>query len=113
MDDKGILTAEGEVNLNKINLMTGVIALPFTRLIYESCAGHVDVINEMESLLSGLYYARKYQELYDSLKEMFSDMGYAFSKDIELLSKHPAALEYFLRSFLLDLEDIMQDYKVG
>lgn len=107
-----ILLPSGETNLNKINLISGAITLPFVRMVYESNAGNVSGVQRMYNLLSGLFFSGQYQELYDSLTEVYDDMGYQFDSTISLIQDNQDALVYFLESFLMDYEDIMEDYRI-
>ncbi|MFT8888959.1 MAG: hypothetical protein ABF904_09100 [Ethanoligenens sp.] len=107
-----ILLPSGETNLNKINLISGAITLPFVRMVYESNAGDVSGVQRMYNLLSGLFFSGQYQELYDSLKEVYDDMGYQFDSTVSLIQDNQDALVYFLESFLMDYEDIMEDYRI-
>lgn len=107
-----ILLPNGETNLNKINLISGAITLPFVRMVYESNNGNMSGVQRMYDNLSGLFFSGQYQELYDSLKEIYDDMGYRFDATVSLIQDNQDALVYFLESFLMDYEDIMEDYRL-
>lgn len=107
-----ILLPNGETNLNKINLISGAITAPFVRMVYESNNDGVSGVQRMYDILAGLFFSGQYQELYDSLKEIYDDMGYRFDEPLSLMQDNQDALVYFLESFLTDYEDIMEDYRI-
>lgn len=107
-----ILLPNGETNLNKINLISGAITAPFVRMVYESNNDDVSGVQRMYDILASLFFSGQYQELYDSLKEIYDDMGYRFDEPLSLMQDNQDALVYFLESFLTDYEDIMEDYRI-
>lgn len=107
-----ILLPDGSVNLNKINLISGAITAPLVRMVYDSNVGDMKGVQRMHDIFSGQFFNGEYQEMYDGLAEMYEDMGYRFPADFALIRKNRDALEYFLQSFLLDYEDIMEDYRL-
>lgn len=44
------------------------------------------------------------------LRALYGVLGLVFPETVELLAGHPAARGYYLFSFLLDYDDVMQDY---
>lgn len=45
-----------------------------------------------------------------SLRVLYGVLGLVFLDTVDLLAGHPAARGYYLFSFLLDYDDVMQDY---
>jgi hypothetical protein len=41
---------------------------------------------------------------------LYDVLGLQFLEDVELLADHPEARQYFLFSFLMDMEDCMHDF---
>lgn len=107
-----LLLPDGTVNLNKINLISGAITAPLVRMVYESNAGDVSGVQKMYDIFYNLFISGEYQELYESLKELYADMGYQFEATFALIHENADALVYFLESFLLDYDDILEDYRV-
>lgn len=107
----GILLQDGQTNFNKINLISGVITLPLVRTMYEGAAGDMDSVQKMHDILSDLFFSGQYQELYESIEELYSNMGFQIGETFSLICENHEALVYFLKSFLLDFEDIMKDYR--
>lgn len=46
----------------------------------------------------------------EALRVLYGVLGLIFPETVELLARHPAARSYFLFSFLLDYDDVVQDY---
>lgn len=44
------------------------------------------------------------------LRVLYDVVGMEFPEEVELLASHSEARQYFLFSFLLDMEDCMQDF---
>lgn len=44
---------------------------------------------------------------------LYGVLGLTFPEDVKLLTEHPEARGYFLLSFLLDYDDVIQDYMAG
>ncbi len=44
------------------------------------------------------------------LRILYDVSGLQFPEDIQLLAEHPEARQYFLFSFLLDMEDCVQQF---
>lgn len=107
-----ILLPDGTVDLNEINLISGAITSPLVRMVYESNAEDVSGVQKMYDIFYNLFLSGEYQELFDSLSELYADMGYHFNADFALIRESNDALVYFLESFLMDYDDIMEDYRV-
>ena len=46
----------------------------------------------------------------EALRVLYGVLGLVFPDTVELLAGHRAARRYFLFSFLLDYDDVIQDY---
>lgn len=107
-----ILFPDGQANCNRINLISGVITLPIVRTLYEGASGDIASVQKIHDIFSDLFYSGQYQELYDSIDELYASMGLQINETISPIRESPEALAYFLKSFLLDFEDIMGDYRI-
>lgn len=111
--DKGILRPSGEIVKDKINLISGAHTQPFAEMLWTVTGGDTDTTDRAYTLLSGLYQEGRETEMLEVLRTLYGVLGLAFPDDVELLAEHPEARGYFLFSFLLDYDDIMEDYKAG
>lgn len=111
--DKGILRPSGEVVKDKINLISGAHTQPFAEMLWTVTGGDTDTTDRVYTLLSGLYQEGRETEMLEVLRTLYGVLGLAFPDDVELLAEHPEARSYFLFSFLLDYDDIIEDYKAG
>lgn len=82
---QGILRPTGEISQDKINLLSGAYVPPFVEMLWTVTGGDKDTADRVYAFLSGLYSS---------------------GRDGDMLE----ALRYFLFSFLLDYDDVMQDY---
>ena len=111
--DKGILRPSGEVVKDKINLISGAHTQPFAEMLWTVTGGDTDTTDRVYSLLTGLYQEGRESEMMEVLRTLYGVLGLTFPDDVELLAGHPEARSYFLFSFLLDYDDIMEDFKAG
>ncbi|MCJ7856551.1 hypothetical protein MUJ63_09650 [Lachnospiraceae bacterium NSJ-143] len=109
--DKGILRPSGEIVKDKINLISGAYTQPFMETLWAVTNGDTDTTDRIYTLLTGLYQDGRETELLEVLRTLYGVLGLMFPSDVELLAEHPEARGYFLFSFLLDYEDIIEDYK--
>lgn len=107
-----ILFPDGQANRNKINLISGAITLPLVRTLYEGAADDISSVQKTHDIFSNLFYSGQHQELYDSIDELYGSMGLKIDEAFSPVRANPEALAYFLKSFLLDFEDIMEDYRI-
>ena len=111
--DKGILRPSGEVCKDKINLISGAHTPPFVEMLWTVTNGDTDTTDRVYTLLTGLYQEGRETEMLEVLRTLYGVLGLMFPEDVELLAEHPEARGYFLFSFLLDYDDVIQDYTAG
>ena len=109
--DKGVLRPSGEIVKDKINLISGAHTPPFVEMLWTVTNGDTDTTNRLYNILTGLYQDGRESEMLEVLRTLYGVLGLMFPSDVELLAEHPEARGYFLFSFLLDYEDIIEDYK--
>lgn len=108
--NKGILISKNEINQDKINLISGAMTAPFLETILTFSDNNIEAINRLTDILTQLYSASREIEMLAILRILYDVVGMEFPEDVELLASHPEARQYFLFSFLLDVEDCMQDF---
>ncbi|MBC2581306.1 hypothetical protein [Clostridium sp. DJ247] len=108
--DKGILLPSGEIGKDKINLIAGAITQPFMEMLWTVTNGETETTDRIFSVLSGLFDNGREAEMMEVLRLLYGVLGLPFPEDVELLAGHTEARSYFLFSFLLDYDDIIQDY---
>lgn len=107
---EGILRPSGEISQDKINLLSGAYVPPFVEMLWTVTGGDKDTADRVYAFLSGLYSSGRAGDMLEALRVLYGVLGLVFPDTVELLASHPAALRYFLFSFLLDYDDAMQDY---
>jgi hypothetical protein len=110
--DKGILLPSGEISRNKINLISGAMTAPFVETIWTFSENDGQAIERISAVLNHMYQKGQEAEMMAILRILFDVLGLQFPEDAELMIKHPEARQYFLFSFLLDMEACMQDFIV-
>jgi hypothetical protein len=107
--DKGILLPSGEICRNKINLISGAMTTPFVETIRTFSENDSQSMERISAALNHMYQKGQEAEMMAILRILFDVLGLQFPEDAELMIKHPEAWQYFLFSFLLDMDDCMQD----
>ncbi|AFV01099.1 MULTISPECIES: hypothetical protein [unclassified Dehalobacter] len=107
---KGILISENLISKDKINLISGATTAPLIETIWTFSGNNIEAINRISDMLTKLYSTSRGSEMLDILRILFDVVGMEFPEDVNLLATHPKAQRYFLFSFLLDMDDCMQDF---
>ena len=107
---QGILRPSGEVCQDKINLLSGAYVPPFVEMLWTVTGEDKDTAERVYGLLNGLYSSGHEEDMLEALRVLYGVLGLIFPETVELLASHPAARSYFLFSFLLDYDDVVQDY---
>lgn len=107
-----VLFPDGKINFNKINLISGAVTLPIVRSLCETDTKDMETAENIHNIFVDLFYSGQYGELYDSIDELYEIMGRQLDETLVAIRKNHGALEYFVRSFLLDFEDIVEDYRI-
>jgi len=108
--EKGILLESGEICQDKINLISGSITAPLIETIWAFTDHDTGAMERILVIFSHLYHEGHEAEMMAVLRILHDITGLQFSKDVELLADNAKARQYFLFSFLLDMEDCMQDF---
>lgn len=111
--DKGIVLPSGEIGRDKINLLSGAYTPPFVEMLWTVTGGDTETADRVYSVLGGLYTDGREADMMEVLRMLYGVLGLQIPDDVELLSEHPQARSYFLFSFLLDYDDVVQDFMAG
>jgi len=108
--DKGIILKSGEISKDKINLITGVMTLPFAEMVWVTTNGDLDTINRLTEVLVSMNTTTDRSKLFKVIQMLYGLMGLQFSNEAAYITTHRAALEYFIFSFIADFGEIIKDY---
>ena len=100
---KGIVTANGEINKTKINLVSGAITQPFAEIIWITTDGDMDAINRLTHLFLQMNTPKERDRLFQLIQVLYALLGLQFSEEAIPMGSDPDVLDYFLFSFLMDL----------
>jgi hypothetical protein len=106
----GVIMPDNRISQNKINLISGAVTQPFVENVWVTTNGDSETIKRMTDIFTDLFHAGRGTEMLDILRLLYGVLGLQFPQDVEQLSLHPETRQYFLFSFLLDLDDLLQDY---
>ena len=107
---KGILDSKNEIIQDKINFISGAMTAPLLETIWTFSGYNIEGINRISDILTQLYNAGREIEMLVILRILYDVVGMEFPEDVEHLGVHPEAQQYFLFSFLLDMEDCIMDF---
>lgn len=107
---KGILTSKNEISQDKINFISGAMTAPLLETVWTFSGCNIEVINRISNILTQLFSENQGNEMLNILRILYDVVGMEFPEDVDLLATHPGARRYFLFSFLLDMDDCMQDF---
>ena len=106
---KGILTSKNEISQDKINLISGATTAPFLETVWAFSGYETGTMDRILDIFNHHYSEGRESEMLDILRILYGVVGMEFPEDVELLATHPGARQYFLFSFMLDMEDFMHD----
>ena len=109
LKNKGILTPQNDINRDKINLISGAVTAPFLETLFTFSGNDAGTMDRVSAIFTHLYSEGREVEMLAVLRILYDVAGLQFPEDVELLASHPEARQYFLFSFLLDMDDWMQD----
>lgn len=106
---KGIVSQSGDICQDKINLISGAVTAPFLETLFTFSGNDAGTMDRVSAIFTHLYSEGREVEMLAVLRILYDVAGLQFPEDVELLAGHPEARQYFLFSFLLDMDDWMQD----
>jgi hypothetical protein len=102
---EGVLASNGQMVLNKINLMTGTYASNLADGILEADMDLQEVITHMESLQEQNQYMGIYFFLLYLFAALEMDILYLFMQ----LPSHTQVLQYYIHELISDLKECSMD----
>ena len=93
-----------------INNMSGAYSAPFWDGILE-VSGTLDTVRKIKSALEALYSTGQIIEAYSLILAIYDVIAIETPASVIELEPYPEAIKEFLRSFLLDISDLMNDYE--
>lgn len=106
---KGIISPTGEVNKDKINLLSGAFTQPLVDSILATTNYDKQTIIELVGFLQKLFVNTQRAEMLELLNLLYRLEGLHIPQEIQALKQHSEARDYFLFSFLLDVRDVLED----
>lgn len=100
------MVASGYLSLNEYIQYTA----PFIETIWAFTGNDTEALKRIVNSFSDLYQGNRESEMIALLHILNDVLGLQFPEDTELLADHKEARQYFLFSFLLDIEDCMQNF---
>ena len=107
---KGIVTANGEINKTKINLVAGAITQPFAEMIWVTTDGDMDAINRLTHLFLQMNTPKERDRLFQLIQALYTLLGLQFSEEAIPMGSDPDVLDYFLFSFLADFGEAINGF---
>ena len=108
---KGILLPSGAISEDKINLISGAMTAPLFETLFTFSGNDAGAMNRISDFFTSLYNEGRETDILAVLRILYDVSGLQFPENVELLADHPEARRYFLFSFLLDMDDVLQDIK--
>lgn len=102
---EGVLSSNGQMVLNKINLMTGAYASNFADGILEADMDLHEVVTYLERLQEQNQYMGIYYFLLYLFAALEMDLPYLFMQ----LTSHMQVLQYHMNELITDLKDCSTD----
>lgn len=109
--DKGIILPSGAISEDKINLISGAMTAPLFETLFTFSGNDAGAMNRISDFFTSLYNEGRETDILAVLRILYDVSGMQFPEDVGLLAEHPEARRYFLFSFLLDMDDVLQDIK--
>ena len=108
--DKGIILQSGTICRDKINLISGAMTAPLIETIWIFSGYDTEAMERISAIFTHLYHEGREAEMMAILRILYDLSGLKFPEDVEFLAEHQGARQYFLFSFLMDMEDCMHDF---
>jgi len=103
---EGVLSTDGDIVLNKINLMTGAYASNLAYRILEADMDLQEAITYLEQLQKQDQYIGIYYFLLHLFAALQMDLPYLFMQ----IPSNTQVLQYFIHELIADLKDCSIDY---
>ena len=110
--EKGLILPSGEINKNRINLVSGTITQPFAEMIWVTTDGDMDVINRLTHLFLQMNTPKERDRLFQLIQALYALLGLQFSEEAIPMGSDPDVLDYFLFSFLADFGEAVKAFSL-
>lgn len=97
-------------NNERLNLLSGAYTAEFAEYVLEFTNYDCETLERMTNLFTTLYNSGMANELMETIKILHNIMGMSFPDDITNVIQNSEALQFYLYEFLLDLEEIYEDW---
>ena len=108
--EKGLVLPSGQINKNRINLVSGAITQPFAEMIWVTTDGDMDAINRLTHLFLQMNTSKERDRLFQLIQVLYALLGLQFSEEAIPMGSDPDVLDYFLFSFLADFGAAIIEY---
>jgi len=112
LHEEGILFPTGELNRNKLNLMSGSTIPQFCDMFWEASLRDKELVTTLCSIMQTMYEDGRHKEMMDVLYLLYGLIGLKFPDELKLLRDHQEAMSYLLREMLLDFDDVFTELMV-
>lgn len=103
---KGIIAQSGEVNKNKVNLVTGAITQPFAEMVWLTTGRDMENINRLTDILISMNTPADRGKLFKIIKMLYGLMGLQFSEEAKPMDANPAVLTDYITAKQTDRERV-------
>lgn len=110
LDFQETINPDNTINKNRINALTGSVALPFVDTLWAMTGESENSISFLMNRLGEMLETHRENEMLKVLEIPFTVSGVQFPQKMQPLTQHAEAVNYFLFSFLLDMDKAIQDY---
>ena len=108
--DNCIILPVKNFNKDKINILSGTICQPFTKMVWVVSNGDLEILNQIASILVSMNTNTERVRLLQFIRLMYGLLGLQFPDGMMEVSSNDKALDYLLFSFALDFEEVIQEY---
>lgn len=93
-----------------IGNVSGAYSAPFWDGLLE-VSGALDTVRKIRSIIETLYQVDKEIEAYNLILAVYDLIALETPSAISELATYPDAIKHFITEFLLDIDDLMNDYE--
>ena len=108
--EKGLVLPSGQINKNRINLVSGAITQPFAEMIWATTDGDMDAINRLTHLFLQMNTPKERDRLFQLIQVLYALLGLQFSEEAIPMGSDPDVLDCFLFSFLADFGEAVKGF---
>lgn len=95
-----------------INIISGAYVLPFFDTLYTMVNEDTNTMESIFNLMNSMYQTGQIMQLKEWLGILYKLIDLSIPEELFLFLENDKTRNYCLFSFLLDFDDILQDYKL-